>query len=192
MLTTTPTLSVERAHEFLVRANRAVISTVSARGKPEAALVNYGVTQELELIFETLQTSRKYTNLLRNPSAAFVMAFDHETVQYEGIVDRPKRSDLEPLLDDYFAAYPDGLGHRGWPGLVYMRVRPLWVRVSHYDSSWKVEEMTFQDRAYRVQAASSYDPARNSLHEGAISRLLRGLESISGLSASHHSTNITG
>ncbi len=50
-----------------------VLSTVNAQGTPESALVGIAVTSDLEIIFDTVKTSRKYTNLVANSAAAFVV-----------------------------------------------------------------------------------------------------------------------
>ena len=150
-------LSPQRAFAFLSGQGLAVISTVSKRGDPEAALINYAVTNDLELIFETLQTSRKYANLVHNPRAALVIGGEdggrgfYETCQYEGIVDRPDEFALEPYLETYFAARPEGREHRGWPDLVYLRIRPTWIRISNYSRDWKVEELDWRDRASQIR-----------------------------------------
>jgi pyridoxine/pyridoxamine 5'-phosphate oxidase len=142
-------LSRQKAYQFLGARNLAVMSTVTESGEPEAALINYAVTRDLELIFETLQTSRKYANLCRSPKAALVMGFagECETCQYEGIVDRPDEYLMQPLLETYFAARPEGLEHRGWPNLIYLRIRPTWIRISNYSRNWKVEELDLRNRA---------------------------------------------
>lgn len=137
-------LSKTEAFDFLRRQNLGVISTISEQGRPEAALINYGVTKDLELIFETLQTSRKYRNIFGNPAVAMVIGFGKEclTCQYEGIACWPSEAALPELLDVYFAARPEGLLHRGWPGLAYIQVRPTWIRLSNYDLlDWKVREI---------------------------------------------------
>ncbi|MDE2466304.1 MAG: pyridoxamine 5'-phosphate oxidase family protein [Alphaproteobacteria bacterium] len=142
------TLSIVEVYNFLGRRNLGVISTVSEQGTPEAALINYGVTEHLELILETLQTSRKYKNLYRNPNMAMVVGTGKEclTCQYEGVVSWPSDAALPGLLDIYFAARPEGLLHRGWPDLVYLLVRPIWIRISNYDlMDWKVQELDLQD-----------------------------------------------
>ena len=111
---------------------------------PEGALINYGVTEGLELVFETLRTSRKYRNLQSNPHAAFVMGWQNECLscQYDGVVDELSERGAESLLDIYFAARPEGLGHRDWPNLTYLRARPRWVRISNYNlTAWNVEEI---------------------------------------------------
>jgi len=153
-------LSPQKAFSFLSGQGLAVMSTVSPHAEPEAALINYGVTNDLELIFETLQTSRKYANLARNPRTALVINGENgsegtwETCQYEGIVDRPDEFALEPYLDIYFAARPEGRQHRGWPDLVYLRIRPTWIRVSNYSRNWKVEELDWRDRARRMRTSA--------------------------------------
>ncbi|WP_082077265.1 pyridoxamine 5'-phosphate oxidase family protein [Bradyrhizobium sp. LTSPM299] len=47
---------------FLRKHRLAVVSTVHD-GAPQAAVVGIAVTDELEIIFDTLTTSRKFTNL---------------------------------------------------------------------------------------------------------------------------------
>ena len=159
-------LSDETIYEFLRRGNKAVISTVSDCNQPEAALINYGVTHDLQLIFETLQTSRKHANLICSPQAALVMGFDDATCQYEGIADRPEGQLLEALLGDYFASHPDGLGHRDWPGLVYFRIRPQWIRISRYGAKWSVQEWTRHEKPLSQHETGSNWSSRTSTAPG--------------------------
>ena len=56
------------------------------------------------------------------------------TVQYEGVADEPFGSELERLLDLYFGAFPDGRSRRSWPGLIYVRMRPTWIRFSNFSA----------------------------------------------------------
>ena len=155
------TLSKTEAYDFLKRQNLGVISTISEHAAPEAALINYGVTEDLELIFETLQTSRKYRNLYRNPKMAMVMGVGKDclTCQYEGAVSWPSEAALPGLLDLYFAARPEGLQHRGWPDLVYLQVRPTWIRISNYDLlNWQVRELDLRDAAADPEAIAPLPP----------------------------------
>ncbi len=50
----------------------------------------------------------------------------------EGIADEPSGSELERLKQTYYAVYPDGPSRLQWPGLIYVRVRPTWIRYSDY------------------------------------------------------------
>jgi len=52
--------------DFIKKQKLAVISTVGIDNKPESAVLEFGETEELELIFDTLTSSRKYKNLQTN------------------------------------------------------------------------------------------------------------------------------
>jgi general stress protein 26 len=62
-----------------------VLSTAANSGQPQAALMGFAVTPELEIVFDTVRGSRKYPNLKANPRVAWVVGCATEvTVQYEG------------------------------------------------------------------------------------------------------------
>jgi general stress protein 26 len=120
-----------------MRAQRyAVETSVSASGSPQAAVVGVVVSDAFELFFDTLDTTRKLENLRRDPRVAFVLGGtlegDERTVQYEGDADEPQGAELERLQRLYFERFPDGPERQAWPGLVYVRVRPRWLRYSDY------------------------------------------------------------
>jgi pyridoxine/pyridoxamine 5'-phosphate oxidase len=118
---------------FLRRHKLAVQASVSATGEPQAAVIGFGVSDALELVFDTLDHSRKAVNLRARPSIALVIGWDEEqTVQLEGSADFPAGEELERLKLVYYAAYPDGPERLSWPGLVYVRVRPRWLRYSDF------------------------------------------------------------
>ncbi|MCA1456178.1 pyridoxamine 5'-phosphate oxidase family protein [Bradyrhizobium sp. BRP22] len=56
-------------HAFLRKHRLAVVSTIGA-ASPQAAVVGITVTDALEIIFDTLATSRKYANLRADPRVA--------------------------------------------------------------------------------------------------------------------------
>jgi len=124
-------LVMMRAHRFAIEAS------VSPTASPQAAVVGVVVTDDFELFFDTLDTTRKMRNLRRNPMIAFVIGGtvegDERTVQYEGIADEPRGSELERLQAIYFNVFPDGPFRQAWPGLVYVRVRPSWIRFSDFN-----------------------------------------------------------
>ena len=126
---------------FLRQHRLGVLATVSESGAPESAVVGIAVTNSLELIFDTLENTRKCRNLRRNPHISFVVGWDNEiTVQYEGIADEPKGKELDRLKQVYFAAYPDGPDRQSWPGITYFRVRPRWARYSDFNAPGKIVE----------------------------------------------------
>ena len=122
---------------FLRCQSLAVQTSVSPVAQPQAAVVGVAVTDEFELVFDTLDTTRKVRNLRRNPQVAFVIGGltdgDERTVQYEGVADEPKHGELDRLKEVYFAQFPDGRDRQKWPGLVYVRVRPTWIRYSDFN-----------------------------------------------------------
>jgi hypothetical protein len=42
---------------------------------------------------------------------------------------------LELLKKLYFDVFPDGRERQSWPGLIYVRARPTWIRYSDYNRS---------------------------------------------------------
>ncbi len=130
-MTTAELLEFMRTQRLAVQASLAGGETV------QAALVGIGVSDSLELIFDTLDATRKVRNLRRVAKVAFVLGGwldgDERTVQYEGVADEPTGEELERIKAVYFAAWPDGPARQSWPGLVYIRVRPTWIRYSDFN-----------------------------------------------------------
>ena len=110
---------------------------MSAQEWAQAAVVGIAVTDRFEIVFDTLASSRKAVNLRWNPKLAFVIggliAGDERTVQYEGIADEPTGVELERIKQVYYSVYPDGRSRLSWPGIMYVRVRPMWLRYSDYN-----------------------------------------------------------
>ena len=132
-MTTSQLLEFMRTHRLAVQAS------VSPANAAQAAVVGFAVTNAFELVFDTLDTTRKLGNLRRNSRMAFVIggltAGDERTAQYEGVADEPKGVERERALVAYYAAWPDGPSRASWPGLVYVRVRPTWIRYSDFNQS---------------------------------------------------------
>jgi predicted pyridoxine 5'-phosphate oxidase superfamily flavin-nucleotide-binding protein len=131
--------------EFIRGHKLAVQATVAKDGAPQAAVVGIAVTDDFEIIFDTLESTRKYQNLVNDPRIALVVGWDHEkTAQIEGLVDFPTGSELERIRAAYFIPYPDGRDRLAWPGITHARVRPTWVRFSDFTTDPPtIEEMTF-------------------------------------------------
>lgn len=125
-------MDVRALIEFLRRHKLAVEATVAAGGAPQAAVVGIGVTDRLEIVFDTVDT-RKLANLRRDPRVALVIGWDQGiTAQIEGLADEPSGADGERIRAAYFAAYPDGVDRLAWNGITHVRVRPTWVRYSDF------------------------------------------------------------
>ncbi|MES1185035.1 MAG: pyridoxamine 5'-phosphate oxidase family protein [Myxococcales bacterium] len=129
-------LSFIRRHRYAVQASTA------GDGAPQAAVVGIAVTDELELVFDTLGTTRKAQNLRHNPRIALVVGWDDEqTVQLEGVADEPTGAELERVKQAYFDAFPDGPEREQWPGITYVRVRLAWARYSDFRAGGGVVEI---------------------------------------------------
>ena len=126
-------------YEFLNSHRWAVQASVNPDHGPQAALVGFAVTPELEPVFDTLDTTRKVLNLRENQKIGFVIGGwldrDERTVQYEGIADFPTGEALERLKEVYFAKFPEGREGLAWQGLIYVRTRPSWIRYSNFNNA---------------------------------------------------------
>ena len=133
--------------EFISGCKLAVLGSISPEGVPQSALVGIAVTEELEIVFDTLDTTRKFRNLTANSRASFVIGWVGEkTVQFEGEAFLPKGDELDRYKKIYFATWLDGPARQNWPGMVYFVVRPRWLRYSDFDQRPPViEEHSFGD-----------------------------------------------
>jgi uncharacterized pyridoxamine 5'-phosphate oxidase family protein len=135
-------MKTEFLYNFISKRRYAVLSTVTAKGKPESALVGFAVAPDLRLIFDTVSTSRKFKNLTQNGSIAFVIGWDNEqTVQYEGRVVVPEGEELASMLELYFKVFPEGRERKmNWKDITYFVVMPEWIRYSEFTVPPIIEE----------------------------------------------------
>jgi hypothetical protein len=148
---TADVLTLSAILEFVRSHSLAVETSISIIGTPQAAVIGFVVTDNFEIVFDTVDTSRKVVNLRHNPNCALVIGGlsqgDERTVQLEGIADEPTGTDLERLKERYFRQFPDGRARQHWPGLTYIRVRPRWLRYSDFNQSPAViAEFGFDDQ----------------------------------------------
>ncbi|HZD75976.1 MAG TPA: pyridoxamine 5'-phosphate oxidase family protein, partial [Acidobacteriaceae bacterium] len=112
--------------------------TLAPSGEPQAALVGYAVSPDLELIFDTLRTTRKYRNMIVHPRVSFTIgntagSGDERTVQYEGVAEELAGESLDRLQAVYFSAWPDGVNRVHWPHITWFVIRPRWIRYSDFN-----------------------------------------------------------
>jgi hypothetical protein len=123
-------------HSFMAQHKLGALGTIGDAGRPQSALVGIAVTPDLEIVFDTVKSSRKYPNLIARPGCSFVVGWAGEqTVQYEGAAEQLEPPELERYQEIYFKAWPDCLAHTSWPGIVYFVVRPAWIRYSDFDQN---------------------------------------------------------
>jgi len=123
---------------FMRSAPYAVEASVSPANFAQAAVVGIAVSDAFEIVFDTLNSSRKAANLRHNTAVAFVIGGmgdgDERTVQYEGVADVPAGDELRRLQEMYFAVFPSGRDRLSWPGLIHIRVKPTWIRYSNFNA----------------------------------------------------------
>ena len=122
--------------QFLRARRYAVQSSVSSEGAPQAAVIGIAVSDDFEIVFDTIETTRKARNLRRDERIALVFGSLEsdaaQTVQYEGRVDEPTGADRERLIELYLSVFPDGRERQAWPGLIYFTARMAWLRYSDF------------------------------------------------------------
>ena len=123
--------------EFMQAHTNVVQASVSPSGRAQAAVIGIALTDSFEIIFDSVDTTRKVKNLLLNHSIAFVFGGwapgDERTVQYEGVVDKPEGAELERLKNIYYAKFPTGRLRIDWPGIIYLRAKPTWIRYRDFN-----------------------------------------------------------
>lgn len=131
-------------HRYIHHRMIGVLATLSSKGIPEAAVMEFGDTKDFELIFNTLKASRKYKNLKKNPRVAFVIGWEKgTTVQYEGVAKELFSTELAKYKKIMFAK---SSGFSKWeklPEMTYFKVTPMWIRYSSMEH--KPIELTFKN-----------------------------------------------
>ncbi len=137
-------------YTFMAQCRLGVLGSICDEFSPQAALVGIAVTPRLEVIFDTLRSSRKYPNLVARPACSFVIGWAGEqTVQYEGEAKELESPELQRYQEIYFSVWPECRAHLNWPGIVYFVVRPRWIRYSDFDQNPPL----IRELAFRIQLA---------------------------------------
>lgn len=129
---------LEAVAQFVATQQLAVVATLGPDGAPQAALVGIALTNRFELVFDSVDSSRKIGNLRRDQRASAVIGGtmqDERTVQVDGIADEPTGDEAERIRDAYFRVWPDGRDRANWAGLTHVRITPLWLRFSDWTTA---------------------------------------------------------
>jgi uncharacterized protein YhbP (UPF0306 family) len=134
--------------DFIARHRYVVQASTGAAG-PQAAVIGVAPLPGFGLVFDTLESTRKCQNLRRDPRIALVIGWDDaQTVQYEGLADEPRGTELSAIKAAYFTQFSDGRSRESWPGITYFRVRPQWIRYSDFRGTeprvleWRAEDLS--------------------------------------------------
>lgn len=144
--TTKPDSDLIRLVEnFIGRHHLAVLATISPQNSPEAAVIEFSQRKDLEIIFDTFSTFRKYKNIRNNPKVALVIGWDEEiSVQYEGIAQELTGEELKECKDIHICKLPDSEKFTRMRNICFFKVRPQWIRYLDLRSEpWETLELTF-------------------------------------------------
>jgi len=133
---------------YLQSQRLGILGTLSPEGEPQGALVGYAITPRFEIVFDTVRTSRKYSNMITNPRVSFTVGDttnrgDERTVQYEGLAEELAAERLARLRPVYYATWTDGTEREQWPGITWFVVHPRWIRYSDFNIP-HIQEWIFQ------------------------------------------------
>ena len=135
--------------QFVAAQQLAVVATLGPDGAPQAAVVGVALTDRFELVFDSVESSRKIGNLRRDQRVAVAVGGtmqDERTVQVDGIADEPEGDEGERIRDAYFRRWPDGRDRVSWAGITHVRITPRWLRFSDWAASPVVAvEWTIRD-----------------------------------------------
>ncbi|MDX1765557.1 MAG: pyridoxamine 5'-phosphate oxidase family protein [Candidatus Saccharimonadales bacterium] len=110
------------------------LATVSQEGNPEASTIEYALSDDFELIFDTMEDYRKCLNLKSNPKVAFVFGWDNtRTVQYEGVARELSGDELTKYQQIYIKHHPNVKKWMHEEGIVFYAVQPAWIRYADWN-----------------------------------------------------------
>jgi general stress protein 26 len=127
----------EEALSFLVDHETGVLATISKSGEPHARLIYYTCDDSFNVYFMTLKSTRKVSDLICNPRAAFVVSETERprTLQIEGVVtDLTDTAIISPTLSDFVerlmahTKYGIPLAHFDESEIKFYSITPSWVR----------------------------------------------------------------
>ena len=132
--------------DFLKTQLLGVIATLDEKNnKPEAALVGFTELPTLELIFGTLNDTRKFANLQSNSKIAFVVPGPDMTVQYEGVARMVEGAELEECRNLHLVKNPRAARIANNEKQRFFKVKPTWLRYTNFASKPPhIFELTFE------------------------------------------------
>lgn len=132
-------------YEYLSNQKLAVLSIVTSDNKPQSAVIGFGQTKDLIIVFGTDISSRKYKHLLANPAVSMVIGWsDNKTVQLEGTANELTSDDLPLISDNYWNKNPKAKKYHNNSGQRYFSITPNWIRYTDLSTEpWDIIVLEF-------------------------------------------------
>lgn len=126
---------------FLANHVLCTISTVNVDTlQPEAALIAFAELPNLEILFVTLEGSRKYQNMLANNKVALVVGWDRRpekwaTLQYEGFASLVLAQEIGRYKKVFLSKKntPCSYEFLNKKGMKLFKITPTWIGYSQYN-----------------------------------------------------------
>ena len=115
--------------KLISRNTLCTLATASLQGKPEAATIEYGEDEGMNLFFETFLSYRKYLNLKSNPKASIVITEVPHTIQMDGNVEELSGDEAEVAKQLLVKKHGEGSGFYSDPEIKFFKFTPNWIRV---------------------------------------------------------------
>jgi len=128
--------------DFIRKQKLAVLATVGDV-VPESSVLEFGETNNLEIILDMFVSSRKYKNMKKNPNVSLVIGWDENiTIQYEGVAEELKRGKKVKYQQIYWMKNPTAKRWADKEGITYFKITPKWIRYSDLNNHpWKIFEI---------------------------------------------------
>lgn len=132
------------ALDFVKKQLIGVLATTSPENKPEAAVIEFGETDDFELVFDTSKEYRKYKNLQHNPSVAFVVGGpENISIQLEGVAKELTPAEFSKYKEAYFKKNPDTKKWDSLPETRWFKITVKWLRYRDYNvhpsTVWEID-----------------------------------------------------
>jgi len=129
--------------DLMSQSKLAVLSTVTPENTSESAVIQISARENLELIFDTLPTFRKYKNLRNNQNVSVVIGWEPTTVQFEGIAVELSDEELEEYKQVHFTKFPEAVKFEKM-GIKFFKIIPKQIRYTDvHKKPWEVFEIKF-------------------------------------------------
>ena len=117
---------------ILEENNFAVLSTNSSTGFPESALVGFSSTEDLDIVFRSLNPSRKNQNIKKDSKVSMVIGFGESgwSLQIEGVANILTKEDSTLLRERHCQKLPVYKKFEDNDQNEYFMIKPLWFRYS--------------------------------------------------------------
>lgn len=117
---------------FVREAAIGVVASVAPDGEPQAATVKMTADACGAVLFATLRTSRKATNLQADPRFAIVVQQPGASLQIEGTVEEPRGPEAATAREQYLAEFPEEVERAHGEEFALLRAIPTWARMTDY------------------------------------------------------------